>query len=314
MAEFKPIVPAEYDELSKPIVYEDVMRHGAAAAAANIKPRDLYMDDLVSYGWPSIARGIVLAGGAYPAVVAAIYFVLGVAALVVGSLGMSARSPDRVAVFGVLMGSLVFAAIAGLLGVIWSGVVTIVTLPVVHAVVWSMKLRPSLNWLGAFSGGLVAFVAIIPFTMQIPRMVDDGEPWVGIVALLVGPALATVVGQIGGARGGMRGFELIAAKKMAPKIELLRLKFVMKSPLEDESIGATTTEDGAQGASRFQFRTVHLLWVGVWVSLLLTLIRLSGIPYELILPMLLGWGVFQSASLFLGMLLVRRFGPWWRGG
>ena len=87
----------------------------------------------------------------------------------------------------------------------------------------------------------------------------------------------------------------------------------MKSPTANEMEVTAASGEDAAASTRLQFRTIHMLWVGVWVSLLLTLIRLSGIPYELILPMLLGWGVFQAATLLAGTLLVRRFGPWWRG-
>jgi hypothetical protein len=267
---------------------------------------------LVSYGWPSIARGIVLSGGAYPAIAGAIYFAIGVVVMLFRSFAMTSP-PDKSVLFGILCGSLVFAAIAGVAGIVWSGIVTVLTLPIVHVVVWTMKLRPSLPWLGAFSGGLVAFVAIIPAAVQIPKMIDKGHAWVGVVTLLIGPGLATIVGQIGGARGGKRGFERIAADRMAPKIELLRLKFAMKLQSASQLDVDASTAEATQDTARFQFRTIHLLWVGVWVSLLLTLIRLSGIPYELILPVLLAWSIFQAASLFAGKFLVRRFGPWWRG-
>ena len=60
---------------------------------------------------------------------------------------------------------------------------------------------------------------------------------------------------------------------------------------------------------RFQIR--HLLWITVWVALMLTAIRFSGIPFELILPALLCWLVYQAATLYVGGRLLRRFGPTW---
>ena len=129
----------------------------------------------------------------------------------------------------------------------------------------------------------------------------------------MGPALATIVGQVGGALGGKRAIERIAFSHRAPKIELLRMKFELKLPSAEQDDPISPSEAAKEGSGRFQFRTVHLLWVGVWFSLLLTTIRLSGIPYELILPMLLGWGAFQSFTLLVGGRLVRRFGPWWAG-
>jgi hypothetical protein len=275
--------------------------------------RDLYLEDLVTYGWPSIGRGIVLAGGMYPTVVAAIYVVVGLVLTVVGSFSALRRPTDLAMVGAFFLGSLAFAAIFGVIGLIWSGIVCAVTLPVVHAVVWSMKLRPNLIWLGAFSGGLVAFVAIIPGAVQIPRWFSGGQGWQISVMLLMGPALSTVVGQIGGARGGARAIERIAADRLAPKIELLRMKFGMGLSTPDQITVAATETDSVQTTQRFQFRTIHLLWVGVWVSLLLTMIRLSGIPYALIIPLLMGWCVFQALTLMAGRLFARRFGPWWKG-
>ena len=131
--------------------------------------------------------------------------------------------------------------------------------------------------------------------------------------LLVGPALATVVGQIGGALGGKRGVERIANCRMAPKIDLLRLRFAVKPPTAEQPAVVATTAERIPDPLRFQFRIIHLLWLGVWMSLLLTLIRLSGIPYALIIPLLLGWGAFQAFTLIVGKHLIRRFGPWWNG-
>ena len=65
---------------------------------------------------------------------------------------------------------------------------------------------------------------------------------------------------------------------------------------------------------RFRFRTIHLLWLGVWLSLLLTVIRLSGIPFELILPILLVWLAYQVATLALGSWLLLQAADAWRGG
>jgi hypothetical protein len=60
---------------------------------------------------------------------------------------------------------------------------------------------------------------------------------------------------------------------------------------------------------RFQIR--HLLWITVWVALMLMAIRFSGIAFELILPVLLGWLVYQAATLYVGGRLMRRIGPTW---
>jgi hypothetical protein len=45
-----------------------------------------------------------------------------------------------------------------------------------------------------------------------------------------------------------------------------------------------------------------MLWIFVWFSLLLSVIRLSGIPFEFALPLLVGWLVYQAATLYCGSL------------
>jgi hypothetical protein len=41
----------------------------------------------------------------------------------------------------------------------------------------------------------------------------------------------------------------------------------------------------------------------VWASIVLTLVRLSGIPFNLMLPVLLGWVAFQALTLVAGKQL-----------
>ncbi|HMO66691.1 MAG TPA: hypothetical protein PKE47_15970 [Verrucomicrobiota bacterium] len=49
----------------------------------------------------------------------------------------------------------------------------------------------------------------------------------------------------------------------------------------------------------------------VWLALLLTVIRLSGIQFELILPVLVAWLVYQAATLYCGWQLFTKLLPWW---
>ena len=71
-------------------------------------------------------------------------------------------------------------------------------------------------------------------------------------------------------------------------------------------------EDAGDGTPRprLQFRIHHLLWISVWLSVLLALIRLCGLPFEFTLPILVGWIVYQAATLWLGGKIVRRFRKW----
>jgi hypothetical protein len=64
--------------------------------------------------------------------------------------------------------------------------------------------------------------------------------------------------------------------------------------------------DQVTGGS-FQFQIRHLLWITVWLSLLLSAIRLSGIPYGLMLQVLVLWLGFQMITLYLGSRILRRF-------
>ena len=61
---------------------------------------------------------------------------------------------------------------------------------------------------------------------------------------------------------------------------------------------------------RLQFRIHHLLWISVWCSLLLTAIRLGGIPFGYVLPLVAGWVVYQSATMWLGGKLVHTLADW----
>jgi hypothetical protein len=54
-----------------------------------------------------------------------------------------------------------------------------------------------------------------------------------------------------------------------------------------------------------------MLWLGLWLSLLFTVIRLSGIAYELFLPILLAWLLFQATTLLAGGLIGRHLAPRW---
>jgi hypothetical protein len=90
--------------------------------------------------------------------------------------------------------------------------------------------------------------------------------------------MTTVLGQIGGALGGKRALQ--------------------RAVIET-------------GQPQFRFRIAQLLWAGVWISLLLTAIRLTGIQPQLILTALVGWLACAAATLVIGGWLVRQLGPWW---
>jgi hypothetical protein len=139
-------------------------------------------------------------------------------------------------------------------------------------------------------------------------MFNSGETWGALVMFSVGPGVATVVGQIGGALGGRRAIWQLQAK-MAARQSLMEFGWKPAIVLDECHLENVASE---AAFPRVRFRIIHLLWIGVWLSLLLTLIRLSRVPYELILPLVVGWLIYQAATLAIGGWLVCRLGPWWR--
>jgi hypothetical protein len=238
-------------------------------------------------GWLLVAAGICLAGGAYPVIVASMFASIGL----VVQLFVLLRQPS------LAMGIYPFtwipvivtyfagaAALAGV-GVIWAGFVTVIVVPIFYLFARSLQLRANIIWLGAICGGLVGFVAVLPFWLN--ASFRNGVDHEFLIAALVGPGLTTILGQVGGARGGLRAWR------------------EQRWPRDRDG----TTQAEKVPLLRFQIR--HLLWVTVWLSLLLTAIRLSGIPFELILPVLIAWLTYQAATLYCGWLIVRRLLPWW---
>jgi hypothetical protein len=247
---------------------------------------DMLLIDQLSKGWSSVALGIILAGGIYPVVVAGL-----------GSLLLLVSDPPDVAEF--LVGAVViviYSVITALAGLVWTNVVVVVTLPFVLLIVWSLRVRGSIVWLGAFWGGLVGFAAVLPF------MFIGGIGNELVTAILLGPALTTVIGQLGGAWGGRRALGRIDWYERA----------LRRASVEELLTGAPRdeTEPIADGRpprpARFQFRIRHLMWTAVWLSVFLSLIRLLGIPFELAMPALGAWFVYQAGTLSLGWLIM----PW----
>jgi len=279
--------------------------------AAQIQGDSRFHEHLLSEGWPSIGLGIALSGAAYPIVLGVIFLLLVIVIPIVSSGFGTAWRPDQA--IETLFGSLMFAGPAAVIGLIWATMVMVPTLPILHLVLWSLNLRIGLVWLGAFSGGLIGFMSVLPIAIiGFQELFDSGSLLGTLALMLAGPGLATIVGQVGGRWGGARGADAIAAKLMVTNIEWLRLKYAIgRGDAADhnniDGEPAVTNSD----ASPFQFRIAHLLWIGVWTSILLTVIRLSGIRYELILPVLLVWIAYQATTLSIGLLLVRRLGPWW---
>lgn len=301
-----PIPRTHLDEHNNSDGSESPRGDSDVAPVVEVPSEPYYFDDLRDFGWFSIAASIVLAGAVYPIVVAT-----GTAALMLLLKG----PPSQLDPMGFLGGAIMFAVAVAGVGSVWSGIVSIFTLPVLHLIVWSLKLRINLVRLGAFAGGLVGFVAVLPLTLSFSTRVVQGYALQAALGLIMGPGVATIVGQLGGARGGQRAIWRVEAK-MASRRALARIGRLRPRRMGEIDDDSATDEHGDDGIDmpRFRFRTIHLLWLGVWMSLLLTVIRLSGIPFELILPILLVWLAYQAATLALGGRLLPQAAAAWRGG
>ncbi|MEX2310393.1 MAG: hypothetical protein WD738_22695 [Pirellulales bacterium] len=285
----------------------DAIAEQAGKSAIN-NPRSISGKNVL-VGWPNVAVGIILAGTAYPFVLAAIYVAIAIAFILWSQLTGSAGVPGFAPWFGALMGIAASSTIGGLIGLVWTSLVIVVTLPIVYFFAWSLNLRGNTIWLGAWYGGLVGFTAVLPFmlSLNIPDIQGEFGGIAGAIAL--GPGLTTVLGQLGGAWGGKR-----AVRYLAAKVERHRALIALgwrTDPVSSAHEVLLAIE--AANPPRFQFGIRHLLWIAVWLSLLLSVIRLSGIPFEFVLPLLLGWLIYQSATLWIGWYLALRLGPWWRG-
>lgn len=262
-----------------------------------------YLSDLVSFGWLSIAKWSILAAGVYPLLLFLILLVVFGPRSFVPSV-----HPSRLTDFDQLVNACVIILIFSVGSMIWVGAMAALTLPFLHMVARSLELRVTFTRLGAFTGGLLVFVATLPNSLDWPRMQRIFGWWEIARMMLIVPGIATIAGQIGGAYGGLRASRRAANWAQARQDLVERGWRQPSQPASDDEDGLTDT---LASVPRIRFRIAHLLWVAVWVSVLLALIRLVGIPFQTVLPVVFGWLLFQSLTLWLGGVLVRRLGPLW---
>lgn len=264
-------------------------------AASNLGSQGLLIDQLRK-GWSSIAFGIIVAGGAYPVIA-------GLGGLLIGVIF---DRPSVSELIGALFLVGPYSMIAALVGLVWTNVVVVVTLPAMLLVVWSLRMRGSIVWLGAFWGGLVGFAAAWPVAFFV------GVPSTAIVALAVGPGLTTIIGQIGGAWGGRRAIERMAWYERALSRASVETRLLGATRSSTTSLSEAKEDKVAAGAvrgtARFQFGIRHLMWAAVWISVLLSLIRLVGIRLEVAVPVLAGWVLYQMTTLVIGGMIFRWYG------
>jgi hypothetical protein len=261
--------------------------------------------DLTSYGGPSITFGIMLAGGAYPIVLATIYLIAALIFIVSSwaggySLGIGLAELGAVLVYVVAGG--VFGAFVG---VVWAAIASALTMPVVYLFLKSLQIRGTLQGLGAVCGGLAGFVAVFPMTLSLPWTLGFDDFASLAMILAAGPGLTTILGQIGGAWGGRRAARYAVADASA---------IATASPELSAALGWDPNAGGASSGvnePRLQFSIRHIMWIFVWLSLILSAIHVCRMPFQFVLPLFLGWFGFQLATLWIGSFLARRLGPWW---
>jgi hypothetical protein len=239
-----------------------------------------------SDGLSDIGPAIALAGAAYPVLLAVGYSIAMLVYLLSAQTAVVHLGESLIVV-------LLFSFLGAGIGLIWTTIVAFAVLPLVYLFVRSMELRGSAVRLGAFCGGLIGFVAVLPFFAG--AMTSGPDEWWKIAAfVLAGPALATIVGQVGGAWGGWRTQWCERALSQA-------------GSGEGGAPGELPADSSKQGDSvrhrRLQFGIRHLLVVSIWISVLLTAIRLSGLDFLFVLLLLGGWVVYQAATLLVGGLL-----------
>lgn len=260
-----------------------------------------FRSDLVTFGWWSITQWSILAAGAYPLLLLAVG--LSVQCVKGVLFGFAASKFTAVEWLWMCLYQIVFSF--GCL--FWVGAIAAITIPILHFVIRSLELRVRLTYLGAFAGGLLILLATLPISLDWPRMQRNSGSWEVARVLTMVVAVATIVGQIGGAYGGLR-----AARRTQRQYRVRQqlLKLGWRQPAFND-LSPETNEPSANSNRRFQFRTVHLLWVAAWISLLLAAIRLVGLRFETVLPVIFGWLLYQAITLWLGTVLFRRLAPWW---
>ena len=281
----------------------------AVAASADVDLAEALSGDITNYSGGSIVFGIMIAGGAYPIVLSGIYAIIGLAVwlhqLTVGAPPVL----DVIKVIGILLGTFVGGFLCAFIGVVLAAIASGLTMPVVYLFARSLKLRGRIVTFAAVCGGLVGFVSLLPITLSLPWTFGFGDVTATAMVLATGPGLATFLGQIGGAWGGGR------AEYYARRLEITTADIAAalnpsanNSPPEGEAMPTTC---GAE--PRLQFRIVHVLWIFVWLSLVLSAIKLSGMPFEFVLPLLVGWLIYQLATLRVAIFFGRLLGSRTRG-
>jgi hypothetical protein len=137
----------------------------------------------------------------------------------------------------------------------------------------SLRLCGDIRLFGGAWGGLAGFVAVLPMALTLRP--SEVPLLAALLSLIVGPGLTTILGQIGGAWGARRSMPVLTNSAYERAVLLASVE----RPSDAPSVRRISLDEGNEGqTARLQFGIRHLLWITVWLSLLLTVIRLFGFP------------------------------------
>ncbi len=230
--------------------------------------------------WLEIAGGSAIAGGSYM--------------LVASLIGLAFFGPDGPALetFGVLLIGVFFAAVCAfaIASVFWL---------VCYLIARSLWLEVSVIWLGAIVGGAAGFTTIAMVALAVVGSFGGPNVSAVLLAAALGPCLATVFGQAGGAWGAWQSKPGAADAAWIDAVAAADAR--RHGPGTDSSPAGTTT--------LFQFNLRQLLWMTVWASLLFAGAAATGAPL-VVLAVVGIWLVYQTATLFVGAKLLRLVARW----
>ena len=237
-----------------------------------------------------------MAGGAYAIVLSGLWVLVSIFAAVVthGGIPLPGEHPGRFRVEPGSRGDLRGLRLGSGIALVRNGH-RLIVLPLTYVLPrYDAPRRRGLAWrsLGRprrISGGCSSLDECCVFFLR------DGVGNFGnlLIVLAVGPGLATIFGQIGGAWG--RRVSPSRENGSAKRPCVRRSTFPAGSEVEPSQREEATA---AEHRPWFQFGISTLLWVAVWISLLLSVIRLSGFDLAIASPILLAWLVFQAATLW----------------
>jgi hypothetical protein len=251
--------------------------------------------------WLMVAVGICLAGGSY----AILVFLI----LVVGTEA-AYGTPALLSMLSLVFEGGLFSILVGAVGVLCTAVVALFVMPVLHLFLWSLQVRANLIWLGAIVGGFVGLVSLYASMSAVSdslfppgRSPWGGDFWEVLFLMGLGPGLATVFGQAGGAWGGWRAMR--DAADIAKERERASAIASRPEPVPDRH----PDESAATHKAWFRFSIRQLLWLTFWFALFLAAAAATGSPF-VVLAVFGTWLVFQAATLYVGAKLLRRIVRW----